>query len=87
VDISPKVWNTQNTIHRQYKSSRKRKLRVWMFQCFLEGETKYSQKDLWRPSVEQKGHTETAPLGYPIHTQLLNPDAIVDARKCLLKGD
>ena len=27
---------------------------MWMLQCFLEGRTKYSQKEIWRQSVQQR---------------------------------
>jgi hypothetical protein len=27
---------------------------IWMLQCFLEGETKYSQEEVWIHSVEQR---------------------------------
>jgi hypothetical protein len=32
----------------------------------------------------RKGHPETAPPGYPSHIESPNPDAIMDAGKCLL---
>jgi hypothetical protein len=34
----------------------------------------------------KKGHPETVPPGDPSHIQLPNPDTIVDAKKCILKG-
>ena len=33
---------------------RRKKTKMWMVQCFLEGWTKYSQKEMWRQSVEQR---------------------------------
>jgi hypothetical protein len=33
-----------------------------------------------------KGHPETVPLGDSSHIQLSNPETIVDAKKCMLKG-
>jgi hypothetical protein len=36
--------------------------------------------------LARKGHPETAPPGDPSHIQSPNPDAIVDAGKCLLTG-
>jgi hypothetical protein len=40
MDISPKVWNAKNTIHRP-RNSRRKNSKVCMFQFFLEEVTKY----------------------------------------------
>ena len=72
-------------------SSRRRKTEVSMFQIFLEAERKYSMEEiqygakLWRRDW-RKGHSETAPPGYPSHIQSPNPDTFTDAKKCLLTG-
>jgi hypothetical protein len=51
--------------------------------------TKYSQEQIWRSSVEQR-LKERLPRDCPTwgftHIQLPNPDTILDAKKCRLKG-
>jgi hypothetical protein len=32
----------------------KKKTKMWMLKCFLEGGTKYSQEEIWNQSVEQR---------------------------------
>jgi hypothetical protein len=39
-----------------------------------------------RANTETKCGAETAPPGNPSYIQSPNPDTIVDAKKCLLKG-
>jgi hypothetical protein len=82
VDISPKVQNTQDTIHRLHEVQEEGRSR-----SFLEGETKYPWEEIQRQSVEQrnKGHPETAPPGDP-SLQTPKPETIADAKKCLLTG-
>jgi len=53
VDIIPKAQNTQDTIYRPHEAQEDRKTKVWMLLSFLEGETKYSQEEIQRQSVEQ----------------------------------
>jgi hypothetical protein len=77
------------TITQTTWSSIRRKSKVWVLRSFLEGEQNthsntYEDKVLstnWR-----KGHPETVPPGDSSHIQLPNPDTIVDAKKCMLKG-
>jgi hypothetical protein len=62
---------------------------VWVLRSFLEGEqnthrSKYGDKLLsidWR-----KGHQETVPPGDSSHIQISNPDTVVGAKRCMLKG-
>jgi hypothetical protein len=61
-----------------------------MLHSFLEVEqnthrSKYGDKVLSRDEGK-KGHPETVPPGDSSHLQLPNPDTIVDAKKCMLKG-
>jgi len=54
---------------------------------FSEWGTKYPWKEFQRPSSEKtwrNDHSETAPLGDPLHKQSPNPDTIADANKCLI---
>jgi len=67
----------------------KKKIKMWMFQFFLEGGTnthkrKYRGKK-WRRDW-RKGHPDPAPLGNPSLMQPPNPVITADAKKCLLTG-
>jgi hypothetical protein len=45
VDISPKAWNTQYTIHRTYEFQEEQRPKCGYF---LAGGTKFSQEKIWR---------------------------------------
>ena len=63
----------------QFRDNMKLKKEVWMLWSVLEGETKYSQKEIQQQNVEQrlkKGHLETDPLGDSSHIQSPNPDTL-----------
>ena len=67
----------------------KKKDQVWVLQSLLEGEqnthrSKYGDK-VWSRDW-RKGYLETVPAGNSSHIHLPNPDTIVDAKKCMLKG-
>jgi hypothetical protein len=68
-------------------SSRRRKIKVWTLQSFLEGGIKYVGSKygdkVWSRDW-RKGHPEIAPPGDPSHIQTQNPDTIVDAKNCLM---
>jgi hypothetical protein len=70
-------------------SSRRKKIKVWILQSFLEEGTKYPWEEVQRQSVEQRlkeRPSRDCPTWDASHVQSPNPDTIVDANKCLLTG-
>jgi hypothetical protein len=89
VDINPEVWNMQDTIHRPNETEEEGRPKCGYFSPSWKGEQNthgrsYRDK-VWSRNLK-KGHPVTVPPGDTFHMQLPNPDAIVDANKCLLTG-
>ena len=88
MDISPKVQNTQDSIHRPYQAQEEVRPKIGYFGPYEKGEEnihgrRYRDK-VWNRD-RKKGHPETAPPGDPFYIQSPNSDTIVDFQ-CLLTG-
>ena len=79
--FSPKVWNTQDTIHRPYEAHEEERPKCRYYSASQKGEQnshrrKYGDK-MWSKDL-RKGHPETVPPGDPSHIQLPNLNSIAD---------
>jgi len=88
VYISPKVWNTQDKIHRPHESQEDGKP-CGCFSPSSEGEQKYSQEEIQRQILEQKSKERPSRdclTWRSIPHKTPSPDTIVNGKKCLLIG-
>jgi hypothetical protein len=89
VDISPKVWITQDKIQRPYESQGEGIPKVNTSVLLGRGNkilTGGSREIKCRAETEGKAMQRLSHLQNPSHIQSPNPDAIEDAGKCLLTG-